>query len=397
MRALESARVHGHTACLVRMRARERPFPSSSPLTLGGTERRSGRLAQIAGNGFGWTEADMVLWPLCRAWLKRRVRALRPKVLHAHFGPDAVLVEPIASASGIPLVASFYGYDVSRLLAHSSRRWERRYQRLFRKAHCLLAISEHVRRRLLDIGAPEERTLTIPLGCDLERFPPRPPRARFDGRTVRFLHVGRLTAKKDPLVLLEAFARARSLVVEAGCSDRKLELTIAGDGELWRATQETVRRLGVQDAVHLLGSVPHARVPELLGQAHVYSQHCRTAANQDQEGLGVTFIEASASALPVVTTRHTGVPEVVLHECTGLLSPEGDVEAMARNLATLALEPERWDTLGKAGRRHVEESFALHKVTQRLAELYTRLADNGAVPSERDHAAATSPGIRSKR
>ncbi len=379
IRELDRQGVPNQVACLARLRDRERPFPTLSLLRVPERARMGGRVAQTVGSGFGWTEADRFLWSLCRWRLRRALRGREPRLVHAHFGPDGCLIAPLAAQLQVPLLVSFYGYDVSRLLAHSRKSWERRYRTLFRQATFLLAISNHVRRTLLALGAPPQKIVLQPLGCDLERFQAPPPSTRFDGHTVRFLHVGRLTAKKDPVRLVAAFAKAcRELQ-----GQRRLELTIAGDGELWQATLQEVAREGLEDRVRLLGSVPHTQVRELLADAHVYAQHCRTADNNDQEGLGVTFIEASAAGLPIVTTDHSGIADTVLPEESALLSPEGDVDAMAVNLARMARSPEQWDAFGLRGQEHARASFSLEAVTRRLRELYARALDSGSEDSPR--------------
>jgi colanic acid/amylovoran biosynthesis glycosyltransferase len=83
----------------------------------------------------------------------------------------------------------------------------------------------------------------------------------------------------------------------------------------------------------------------------------------------LTFVEASARGLPIVSTRHNGIPEVVLDEQTGYLVPEGDVDAMAQRIMELAKDPSLWSTMGRAGRAHVEEGFVLDRQVARTLEI----------------------------
>ncbi|HWF86468.1 MAG TPA: glycosyltransferase, partial [Vicinamibacterales bacterium] len=106
----------------------------------------------------------------------------------------------------------------------------------------------------------------------------------------------------------------------------------------------------------------------------LYTQYCETTPSGETEGLGVSFIEASACGLPIVTTRHNGLPEVVLDGVSGLLSEEGDITAMAQNIATLARDSGRWTAMGRAGREHVVRSFSLDQQADALLEHCTAVA-----------------------
>jgi glycosyltransferase involved in cell wall biosynthesis len=342
---------------LLRIHERELPgaadyllrWPSSLPIDR--------LLARAFASRFGFSELDSYLWPAVRRLLRGRLERLRPDVIHAHFGPDGCLLRPLACELGIPLAVSFYGYDVSKLLRHDPARWLPRYQALFRDADLLIGISRHVIDRLGELGAEQRKLRLLPLGCDLGRFPYRDPAADYRGGPVRCLHVGRLTAKKAPLHLLRAFAQAR----QALAGRVALELVMAGDGELTEECRGAVRELGLQSSVILLGAVHHDRVRDLFAGAHLYTQHCMTAPDGDTEGLGMTFVEASAAGLPIIATRHDGIPDVVLHGVTGLLCEEGDVAAMTRHLVELAATPARWTAFGRAGRERVERHFDLNK------------------------------------
>lgn len=355
--------------CLVRMYEKERPFPTDHVMRASRRISSQGVLAQALSSRFGLSEADSFFWPLSRGLILNKVRRFRPDVIHAHFGPDGCLIRPIANELGIPLVVSFYGYDVSRLIKQAGARWRPRYRKLFADAHLLIGISRFICQQLIELGAPAEKVVLLHLGASMDRFAYRDPTADYHGGTVRCVHVGRLTPKKSPVLLVRAFARARELLGE----HPQLQLDLVGDGELRIETELEIRRLGLSDQVRLLGALPHEKVAEVMRQAHIYTQHCVTAPDGDREGLGVSFVEASASGLPVVTTRHNGIPDVVLHNESGLLSEEGDVESMAVNLARIATQPERWREFGQRGREHVCSAFDLGLTVDRRLELLQRV------------------------
>ncbi len=367
---MQSRGVDVHMLCVLRVAARDRPFPSRQLFDSPRAMQSPKLMGRADASNAGQVQIDRLIWPLLRRSLEKRLDAVDPDVVLAHFGPDGCLISPSARKRGIPVAVMFYGYEVSRLMHAAGRFWGPRMQHLFNEAHLLIAISNHIAERLVQLGADEKKIRLVHLGTPLDRFTYRDPAADYDGGTVRCIHVGRLTAKKSPVHLLRAFAKSREILQ----GKAELQLDIVGDGELRADTLQQVERLDLGDHVILHGAQPHQRVAELLGQGHIYTQHCMTAPNGDMEGLGVTFVEASARGLPVITTRHNGIPDVVLHEQTGLLSPEGDVDAMAGNIIDLATDPQRWTTLGRAGRAHVEQGFSLDHSVDRMLELLESIA-----------------------
>jgi colanic acid/amylovoran biosynthesis glycosyltransferase len=315
-------------------------------------ERRSRGLPPV------FSKLDVLAWPLARRWLQSQLKAAAPDVLVSHFGPDGCLAAPVARRLRLPHVVFFYGYDVN-VTTSSRSLWSYLYPRLFASADSICTTSHYLADRVQALGAPADKLKVIHVGIDTAAFPWSDPATRFDGRTIRLLHVGRLTAKKSPLKLLHAFHQASRM-----CPAVRFELTIAGDGELAESSRRLTHDLGLSAQVTFAGRVNRGQVSGLLATHHLYTQYCETTPSGETEGLGVSFIEASAAGLPIATTRHNGLPEVVLDGKSGLLSAEGDVAAMAGNIATLVASPERWADMGRAGRQHVEKTFDLrHQAT----------------------------------
>jgi glycosyltransferase involved in cell wall biosynthesis len=277
------------------------------------------------------------------------------------------MIAPVAEALDIPLVVTFHGYDISILPRREKVR--RRYREMFERADALIGVSEHNSDRLKELGAPEEKIRTVHNGSRLDQFAYSDPTDRFDGHTVRLLHVGRLVEKKGPVELVNAFALAREKLNDQA----DLQLTIAGDGPLREPMLRRVEELNLDGKIDYVGEVPHEEAQRLMQRSHLYTQHCKTASDGDVEGQGVTFIEAQASGLPVVATRSGGVPSVVIDGETGYLVPEEDVEAMADRIAHLTQRPEKWKVMGEAGRKHVEKHFDLTKQVRKLVRLYEQI------------------------
>jgi glycosyltransferase involved in cell wall biosynthesis len=294
--------------------------------------------------------------------MSKALESARTEVILANYGPGGFFMTPIAERLGLPLLTSFHGVDASRFLR--SAEWRRRYKILFAQAAGITGPSEYVRGRLIEAGSPPERTHVLHYGIPTDRIAFCPPGARYDGGPVRFLFVGRMTPKKAPVTLLRSFAVAREELGDVGAT-----LTLLGDGPLWDEVAAECDRLGVSDVVDLRGRVSHEEVISAFQHAHIYVQHSVTAEDGDEEGLPVSITEALAGGLPVVATRHSGIPEVVIDGRTGYLVEEEDIAGMGAAMARIAKNPGNWDKFGRAGRDLLEAEFRTDLVQARLQGL----------------------------
>ncbi len=322
-------------------------------------------------NKLGLLETQEQLFDIARRQLFKILHASKPDVIHAHFGPMGVMVAPVAQKLDIPLIVTFMGYDGSRALR--SKRWQDNYQKLAVYAAGVIGISTDMCNRLVKIGFDEDKINRISLGVNIDKFSYHDPKLDFNGKDVRCLHVGRLTAKKSPLKLLEAFNIAHQALLP------NVKLTIAGSGVLHNEVENKMKELELENHVNLLGSVSHEEVITLFQNAHIYTQYCEVSPSGDVEGQGVTFVEASASGLPIVSTRHGGIPDVVLDGKTGYLVEEDDIQGMADRIAHLACQPERWTAFGLSGRKHVEEAFTLETQIQQTVALYRQILSKSTI------------------
>jgi len=144
---------------------------------------------------------------------------------------------------------------------------------------------------------------------------------------------------------------------------------MAGDGPLRGVVEQEIAALGLSDFVHLLGRRTHDEVIKLYQSAHIYVQHSVTAPDGDEEGLPVSITEALAAGLPVVSTRHSGIPEAVVDGISGVLVDEKDIQGMADAMVALARNPAQWDRFGKAGRKLLETEFSVSVVQDKLKAL----------------------------
>lgn len=306
-----------------------------------------------------------------RRRLKPLLAQLQPDVIHAQFGPAGVLVAPVARSLRIPLVVTFHGYDISQLTQQAY--WREQYrQHLIGEHVSAIGVSNFICRKIEDMGFFPERVHLLHGGTNLDQFTYTDPTSRYDGKHINCICIGRLVAKKDPVSLIKAF----SIAHKATIGEKVLTLTMVGGGPLFAEAKKIAEELfgENQHVVRLLGTVPHSTLNTILQNSHIYMQYGVTAPSGDHEGQGISLVEASASGLPVIVTDHNGFPDVILHEKTGLLSPEGDVQAMAHNLLALIEQPALWRVYGINGRAHMERHFSLPVQANRAYSLLQNLA-----------------------
>lgn len=264
-------------------------------------------------------------------------------VLHCHFGPVGGMVgtlRDIGAVRGL-LATTFHGADLTACL----RDRPRMYSDLVRDGDLFLPISDYLRERLLALGCEPSRLAVLRMGVDLDRFVER-PRSRVDTGPLKVLTVGRLVEKKGVADGLRAVAWARRRGVE-------LRYTVIGDGPLRGRLEALAGELGIADAVTFGGWQVQDAIVEALYEHDVLLAPSVTAADGDQEGIPVTLMEAMATGMPVVSTRHSGIPELVEDGVSGLLAAEGDYAALADALVRLSDSPELARRMGAAARQRV--------------------------------------------
>lgn len=257
---------------------------------------------------------------------------------------------------GIRFFGHAHGYDVSMQLRNP--RWQAEYVR-YNLASGVITMSQASRRRLLELGLEPGKVHVVPYGVDVAVAPLR----RVEQETIRCIAVGRMVAKKAPILTLDAFRRAAEI-----CP--KLRFDYVGTGELLPAARQFVRAFKLSDRVTLHGAQPREVVQRLMRNADFFLQHSMTDPETgDEEGLPVAILEAMANSLPVVSTRHAGIPEAVLEGTTGYLVEEGDCVGMAEWLATLARDPDLRRRLGEAGWRRAKEHFSWERERAELLRI----------------------------
>jgi colanic acid/amylovoran biosynthesis glycosyltransferase len=285
-------------------------------------------------------------------------------VLICHFGVNglrALRAKHRSHAKG-QIWTAFHGYD---LQAHFHYQSGSRYRELFREGDLFLPVCEFFRTRLIEYGAPPDRIFVHRMGTDVENIRPRRAGVRDDKR-VRIISVARMVEKKG----LEFAIRALKLVRD-NAPDAEWSYQVLGDGPRRQDLESLATHLQLDDRVAFLGAQPHARTLEAIKEADIFLLPSVTASDHDIEGCPVAIIESMAAGLPVIASWHSGIPEVVLHNRTGLLAGERNIGELAAHLVALLRCKELRESFGREGRKLAEERLdnrALHKIlAERIA------------------------------
>jgi len=281
-------------------------------------------------------------------------------VYHAHFGYVGNAFLRVADYRDQPFVVSFYGVDASGHLRENPDR----YDAVFDRADAITVLSEDMRSDLVEAGCPAPKTHIQPLCIDVEKFPYR-ARSRDGDEPIHVATVGRFVEKKGIEYALRAMAEV--------ANTHRITYSIAGDGERRERIESLIIELGLEDSVNLLGWQSQSEIVDLMHDAHLFLLPSVTAEQGDKEGTPTVLLEAQATGLPVVSTRHAGIPEIVADGESGILVPERDVGALVDAIETLIRDPERREEMGARGRDRIEQKHAIDVVCDDLLDLYQSL------------------------
>ncbi|MEV6969362.1 glycosyltransferase [Hamadaea sp. NPDC051192] len=295
------------------------------------------------------------------ALLRATLRRLRPDLVHAHFAGDGWMISAEAAESKIPLIVTVHGYDVTRLPRESGPRgvrYRHHLRTVFARASLILAVSSYIRDRTIELGADPAKVRVHHTGVALDPAPP----AALAEKQWDLLFVGRFVEKKGVDDLLTAAAQVPG----------KPRMLLIGGGPLEGPMRQRAAELGL-DATFLGPQDPDV-VRRSMAESRIFVSPSKTAADGDSEGLPTTILEAASHGLPTVSTMHSGIPEAVRHNETGLLGTEGDPDALAANLRRLLADPALCDAMGERARAYVAEHFDLARQTAELEKFYDSVA-----------------------
>ncbi len=275
-------------------------------------------------------------------------------VVLAEYGTTSAEIVDSCKYAGIPLIAHFHGRDCSCNEVIS--KYKIKYNKLFHYATFVVAVSHYMEKSLLQLGCDKEKIIYAPCTPD-----PCFSNLNIEFNNQTLLFVGRFTDKKSPYSLVLSFKKIAGKFPFA-------QMIMAGDGPLLNSTRNLAKILGLETQIKFPGKITPLEMQKLITKSRAYVQHSITADDGDTEGTPVSIMEASAAGLPVISTLHAGIPDVIIDGQSGLLSQELDIDTMAQNMERLLGDKEYAIKLGQKGKdfmaKHYSKKWQLETLTK---------------------------------
>jgi colanic acid/amylovoran biosynthesis glycosyltransferase len=288
-------------------------------------------------------------------------------IVHCHYGFIGNDYRFVKYMWKCPLIVSFHGVDCSRYVCLNGVNF---YEYLFKEADGITVTGRFMRDRLVAMGCPVDKIYILSYGINVNDYSYK---IKFWNRneTLKLLSVARLVEKKGLKYSMEAVAKIKKLVPN-------LSYQIIGEGPLRPFLQEIIRNFELENIVELKGAVENSLVREAMSEAHIFILPSVTAITGDQEGVPVSLMEASSCGLPVLSTYHSGIPEVILDAQSGFLVPERDVDALVERLTFFIDHPEIWGKMGWTGRQHIEKNYNIFIQNDKLVGIYRDILEKAS-------------------
>lgn len=293
-------------------------------------------------------------------WLKQS----HYDIIFCHFGRNGLkanLLQDLGLIKQAKTVVVFHGYDLSLYLAIHGQDI---YQNLFNQVDLVQPISQHWRQKLLELGCPESKILVHHMGIDCHKFQylvKHPSDSQ-----ILIVSIARLVAKKGLQYSIQAVAQLIPRYPN-------LEYQIIGDGVLKEELEQLIKQLNITKNVKLLGWRQQQEVAAIIAQADIVLAPSITSQDGDCEGIPVSLMESMARGLPVISTYHSGIPELIEDGVSGYLLPEQDINNLAIKIEHLITNPELRQKMGQVGRKKVETDYNIQILSDRLVQIFQQL------------------------
>ena len=265
------------------------------------------------------------------------------KHIVACFGPHGVSASRLGKELGIPVITYFLGVDASGVY-FKHRKYIRDLKYLFETNEFIVVLNDWMAAEFMKLGCPESKIKKINLGVptqELKQFQLR------KSKIFKFISIGRFVEKKAPILTIKAFE-------ECANKNPNVALLMIGEGELFKKAETYAKKSKHNSKIHLLGYKTQSEIKKIIRECHVFVQHSVEASNGDREGWPVAIAEACCYGLPVISTRHAGIVEQILHGKSGYLVEEYDYIKMGTYMCKLSVNPRLAQEMGEQARKYIE-------------------------------------------
>jgi colanic acid/amylovoran biosynthesis glycosyltransferase len=331
-----------------------------------------------------WKHLDLLNYRLTRHTFPQSVAVLaryaldhKARLLHYHFLVDARFFLDLKRQTRLPAIASAYGYDVTLFPKKLGGAGMFYLRPVLRELDCITAMSMKMRRDLLALGCPEHKVVVHYHGVDTKRFVF--PQRTYEEREVATILI---CASLKPIKSQHLVLSALRLAEHDGMTRRRFRVVLVGDGPTRHKLEQQMAEYGWQDRVTFAGHVPHLdrQLVEHYHAADIFTLTSSTTPEGAVEGIPGTIVEAMASGLPVVSTLHGGIPEIIESGKEGILVPEGDVKSLARAYSDLLNSVSLREKLGSQAATRATTCLDVWPRTAELELIYDNIL-NGKDPS----------------
>ena len=293
----------------------------------------------------------------------------KPDVIHAHFGPDAAVIMPVALDMGVPLVVTCHGFDVqqTRWVQFRSGRLTNilfliRERQVYARAALVVAVSDYLKKRLIERGCPPEKIIRHYIGVNTSKFKYTPSR----NLPLSIVNVARHIDFKA----IDDLLRCLAILMKKWPDIRLLQI---GEGDETENLKKLAVELGVENNVEWLGAIHHDEIVDVMSKATIYAHPGRKDSAGHVEAFGIALIEAQAVGLPVVAAACGGIPETIRDGETGFLYPENDYKTMAFFIDKLICDEALRINFSESARKNVMQTFNIVEQSKALEEIYDQL------------------------
>lgn len=286
-------------------------------------------------------------------------KSLDYDIIHCHFGPNGILALILRDLGIIKgkVYTTFHGYDMTTYLKF---RGNNIYKFLFEKGDMFLPISDFWKQKLENLGCEEQKIIVHPMGVDVKKF--SPIKVQFNG-TIKLLSVARFVEKKGIKYAIEAVSK----LLNEGYD---VQYLIIGDGPLRGELEEQVRHTNAESRIKFVGWKTQEEAISLIQSSDIFLAPSIQGANGDMEGIPVVLMEAMAMQKLVVSTYHSGIPELIANEKNGFLVPEKDSTALYEKIKFIIKNADSTEKVCLAARESIKKKHSIDKLNKQLEQYF---------------------------